>query len=47
MCVRPGMQAPEFQAQAYVKGEIKEVKLEDYKEKWLILCFYPADFTFV
>lgn len=32
---------------AYHKGEIKEISLRDYKDKWIILFFYPADFTFV
>ncbi len=47
MCVRPGIPAPEFEAQAYHNGEVKTVKLSDYKGKWLVICFYPADFTFV
>ncbi len=48
MCVRPGVPAPEFETQAYFKdGSIKTVKLSDYKGKWLVLFFYPADFTFV
>ena len=42
-----GKQAPEFDSEAYVKGEFKRVKLSDYKGKWLVLFFYPADFTFV
>lgn len=29
------------------EGKIKKIKLSDYKGKWLILFFYPADFTFV
>jgi peroxiredoxin (alkyl hydroperoxide reductase subunit C) len=39
--------APEFTAQAYFKGEIKNVSLKDYKGKWVVLFFYPLDFTFV
>lgn len=39
--------APEFEADAYVNDEIKKVKLSDYRGKWLVLFFYPADFTFV
>ena len=39
--------APQFEAKAYhVDKEIK-LKLKDYKGKWVILFFYPADFTFV
>jgi len=39
--------APEFKEDAYVNGKIKKISLEDYKGKWVILFFYPADFTFV
>lgn len=42
-----GHQAPEFEAQAFHNGEIKHVKLSDYKDKWKVVFFYPADFTFV
>ena len=42
-----GKQAPDFDLEAYAKREFKRVKLSDYKGKWLILFFYPADFTFV
>lgn len=38
---------PEFKAQAFHKGEFKEVTSEDVKGKWSIFLFYPADFTFV
>ncbi len=47
MATLVGQKAPAFKAQAFVKGEIKEIKLEDYKGKWLLLFFYPLDFTFV
>jgi NADH-dependent peroxiredoxin subunit C len=33
--------------EAYQNGEVKNMKLEDFRGKWLILLFYPADFTFV
>ncbi|HLC63652.1 MAG TPA: peroxiredoxin [Candidatus Nanoarchaeia archaeon] len=39
--------APEFMAKAYHQDAIKEISLKDYKGKWLILFFYPGDFTFV
>ena len=39
--------APEFKGQAVVGKEFKEVKLSDYKGKWVVLFFYPLDFTFV
>ena len=39
--------APAFSATAYQNEEFKRVCLSDFKEKWVILFFYPADFTFV
>ncbi len=39
--------APEFEENAFVNGEIKKIKLEDYKGRWLVLFFYPGDFTFI
>lgn len=43
-----GQPAPLFTAKAVVDGgEFKEISLADYKGKWVILFFYPADFTFV
>jgi peroxiredoxin (alkyl hydroperoxide reductase subunit C) len=39
--------APEFSEDAYVNGEIKKIHLKDYRGKWVVLFFYPADFTFV
>jgi len=42
------MPAPDFIGQAVMpSGEIKEIKLSDYKGKYLVLFFYPLDFTFV
>lgn len=43
-----GQKAPDFAAQALMAdGSFKEVKLSDYKGKWVVLFFYPLDFTFV
>jgi len=42
-----GEKAPEFTAEAYEKGAMKKVSLSDYKGKWILLFFYPLDFTFV
>jgi len=47
MSVQVGKPAPEFETMAYADGEIKKIKLADYKGKWVLLYFYPADFTFV
>ena len=42
-----GQPAPDFEASAYVDGGFKNIKLSDYKGQWVVLCFYPGDFTFV
>ena len=42
-----GDKLPEILAEAYIDGEIKKISLSDFKGKWIILFFYPADFTFV
>jgi len=47
MTVQVGQKAPDFTAPAYYKGEFTTVKLSDYAGKWMLLCFYPGDFTFV
>ncbi|KAJ6640041.1 Thioredoxin-dependent peroxide reductase, mitochondrial [Pseudolycoriella hygida] len=39
--------APAFKGTAVVDGDFKEIKLEDFKGKYLVLFFYPLDFTFV
>jgi len=44
---RVGKKAPEFAGQAYADGAFKQVKLSDYAGKWVMICFYPGDFTFV
>ncbi len=36
-----------FELEAFQNEEIKKVKLADYKGQWLVLIFYPADFTFI
>ncbi len=42
-----GNQAPEFKLDAVQDGQFKTIGLDDYKGKWLVLFFYPLDFTFV
>jgi peroxiredoxin (alkyl hydroperoxide reductase subunit C) len=42
-----GRKAPDFEAPAFVDGKFTSVKLSDYLGKWVVLCFYPGDFTFV
>lgn len=47
MSVIVGKRAPAFQLDAVQSGQFKNLKLEDYKGKWVVLFFYPLDFTFV
>ena len=42
-----GQKAPDFVAPAYYQGGFTTVKLSDFLGKWVLLCFYPGDFTFV
>lgn len=37
----------DFELEAFHNEEIKKIKLSDFKGKWVVLIFYPADFTFV
>ena len=49
MVLQIGQKAPDFTAQSYLKGEMKEITLSSYAAagKWTVLFFYPLDFTFV
>lgn len=47
MTAQVGKPAPDFEANAYFEGTFKTFKLSTYKGKWVVLCFYPGDFTFV
>lgn len=42
-----GKKAPDFTAPAYLGGKFVSVRLSEYLGKWVALCFYPGDFTFV
>ncbi|MDP3919227.1 MAG: redoxin domain-containing protein [Candidatus Omnitrophota bacterium] len=42
-----GARVQDFEAKAYQNDDIIPVKLSDYKGKWVVLVFYPADFTFI
>jgi len=44
---RVGKPAPDFELSAFHQGGFKNIKLSDYKGKWIVICFYPGDFTFV
>ena len=45
--IKVGQKAPDFTAPAYHQGKFVSVKLSEYLGKWVVLCFYPGDFTFV
>jgi peroxiredoxin (alkyl hydroperoxide reductase subunit C) len=47
MTARVGQKAPDFNAPAYYHGSFTNVQLSDHFGKWILLCFYPGDFTFV
>jgi len=47
MTARVGQKAPDFTAPAYYQGKFTNVSLSDFLGKWVLLCFYPGDFTFV
>jgi peroxiredoxin (alkyl hydroperoxide reductase subunit C) len=47
--LRVGKQAPDFKVDAYIRGksEPQQLSLSDYRGQWVVLFFYPRDFTFV
>lgn len=47
MAVLVGKSAPDFSAKAVIEGTFKDVKLSDYRGKYVVMFFYPLDFTFV
>jgi len=47
MSVTAGKPAPDFEASAFLGDGFENIRLSDYKGKWVVLCFYPGDFTFV
>ncbi len=42
-----GTRIPSMELKAFYKGKISSINLENYRGQWLILFFYPGDFTFV
>ena len=42
-----GQEAPNFETEAFHNDKVEKIKLEDYKGKWVVMFFYPADFTFI
>ena len=47
MNVKIGQKVEDFEAKAYHNDKEIKIKLSDYKGKWVVLAFYPADFTFI
>jgi alkyl hydroperoxide reductase subunit AhpC len=47
MAIQVGKQAPDFTLPAVVNGGFTRVSLSDFDGKWVVLFFYPLDFTFV
>ncbi len=45
--IKVGQKAPDFELAGYHKGEFSTFKLSEFLGKWVLLCFYPGDFTFV
>ena len=45
--IRINEEVPDFSAKAFHENNVKEIKLSNYKGKWVVMFFYPADFTFV
>ena len=45
--IQVGRKAPNFSAPGYQQGKFINVKLSEYLGNWVLLCFYPGDFTFV
>ena len=45
--IQVGKKAPDFTAPGYKQGKFINVNLSEYLGKWVVLCFYPGDFTFV
>jgi peroxiredoxin (alkyl hydroperoxide reductase subunit C) len=47
MTVLVGKDAPNFKAKCAIKNDVKDIELKDFRGKYVILFFYPLDFTFV
>ncbi len=44
---RTGDAAPDFKVPGFFRGQVEDYSLARYRGKWLVLFFYPADFTFI
>jgi peroxiredoxin (alkyl hydroperoxide reductase subunit C) len=47
MTAKVGKPAPDFEVNAFIDGGFENITLSKYKGQWVVLCFYPGDFTFV
>ena len=47
MGIQIGDKAPDFKAEAYYRGAFRTIQMSDYMKQWVVLLFYPADFTTV
>jgi len=45
--IQIGEKITDFEAEVYHEDKIEKIKLSDYHGKWVVMMFYPADFTFV
>jgi peroxiredoxin (alkyl hydroperoxide reductase subunit C) len=45
--IKVGKPAPDFTAPGFFEGKFSNFKLSEYLGQWVVLCFYPGDFTFV
>lgn len=46
-CLRVGDIAPSFNLQGVFEGQRVSINLSDYRGEWVVVFFYPSDFTFV
>lgn len=47
MTARVGRPAPDFKAEGFHEGTFQAFQLSEFKGHWVVLCFYPGDYTFV
>jgi NADH-dependent peroxiredoxin subunit C len=42
-----GKRAPDFSVKAFHQNKFKDIRLSQFRGRWVVLAFYPADFTFI
>jgi len=45
--IRTGDKAPDFTLKGMFHGNVSDYSVQSYRGRWLVLFFYPADFTFI